>query len=377
MLTTSRGPKPRGTLAYGSVTIALSSGEAAAAAWLVEVLRPCFAPGEGAASPLADWHVRVSSSGDAYADWRARSRPEAAPRACFALDQEVLALPAWPTDEGVVVADVERSCFLRVGPGRVDLIGDPGTRRWRFTAMWVCHEIAATRLRRTQLDVHAASVEAAGRAILIVGPKGAGKTTLALHLLRSGPWRMMANDRAFVGRDGGTIVVRGMPTAVKVRPPTLAEFPELRRGLPPVERPYLHTLDELAAAKAGAASPEVVEFALSPAQLAHQLGVERCGAAPLGAIVFPDVRADMAGWRAERLTSDEVGRRLFANLYGGAFAGRGATVFEAVDGGRSAPSPALADALARAVPGYRLGLGRGVYAEPGFAGRLREVLLAP
>jgi len=373
----SRSPEPRGTLAYGPVTIALSSTEATGAAWLVEVLRPCFAPGEGAASPRADWHVRVSSSGDAYADWRARSRPEAAPRACFALDQEVLALPAWPTDEGVVVADAERSCFLRVGPGRVDLVGDPGTRRWRFTAMWVCQEIAATRLRRTQLDVHAASVETTSRGVLIVGPKGAGKTTLSLHLLRSGPWRMMANDRAFVGHDAGAFMVRGMPTAVKVRPPTLAEFPELRRGLPPVERPYLHTLDELATAEAGAASPEGAEFALSPAQLARQLGVERCGAAPLSAIVFPDVRAAMAGWRAERLAPDEVGRRLLANLYGGASAGRAATVFEDVDGGRSAPSRDLAGALARAVPGYRLLLGRGVYAKPGFAERLREVLLAP
>ena len=372
MLTVPPTREKLSTLAYGPVAIALSSTDAAAAEWLREALQPCFAP----AAQDADWHVRLSSSHEAYAEVEARQRLDAERRACFALDQEVLSLPAWPTDDGVVVADAERSCFLRLTPFRVDLLGDPRTRRWRFTSMWVCHEIAATRLRRTQLDVHAASVEAAGRAVLIVGPKGAGKTTLSLHLLRSGHWRMMANDRAFVGYDATAVVVRGMPTAVKVRPPTLAEFPELRRGLPPVDRPYLHTLDELAKANTSAAVPESTEFALSPAQLAHQLGVERRGSAPLGAIVFPEVRADVAGWAADRLDPEEIGRRLFVNLYGGSPDRRGSTVFEDLDGGRSFPSRALADELAQAAPGYRVTLGQRTYTEPGFGERFRDVLLS-
>jgi hypothetical protein len=359
------------TLAYGAASMELRSGDAAAVEWLVEALEPCFVP----TTQEAGWHVRLSNSDEAHAEIEARQRPDATPRACFALDQEVLSFPSWATVDGVVVADAERSCFLRLTPSRVDLFGDPRTRRWRFTSMWVCHEIAATRLRRTQLDVHAASVEADGRGVLIVGPKRAGKTTLSLHLLRSGHWHMMANDRAFVGRDATTVVVRGMPTAVKVRPPTLAEFPELRRGLPPVDRPYLHTLDELAKADVSAAVPETTEFALSPAQLAHQLGVERRGSAPLGAIVFPEVRADTAGWAADRLDPEEIGRLLLGNLYGGPPDRRGSTVFEDLDGGRSFPSRALADELAQAVPGYRVILGQHAYADPRFGEQFRDTLL--
>jgi hypothetical protein len=264
-----------------------------------------------------------------------------------------------------------------VAPARIDVLGDPRTRRWRFTALWVCQEIAATRLRRTHLDLHAASLEAGGRAVLLVGPKGAGKTTLSLHFLRSGGWRMMANDRAFVGREAAAIVGRGMPTAVKVRPPTLAEFPELRRGLPAVDRPYLHALGELVSARPGDAAPEAVELALSPAQVARQLGVERHGAAPLGAIVFPEVETGGTGWAADRLLPEETGHRLLGNLYGGSPDRRGATVFEDLDGGRAFPRQALADEIARAAPGFRLAMGPRAYAQPGFSERLRDVLLAP
>ena len=364
---------PTRTLAYGPVAIALRVEDAGAAAWLWEILQPAFTPTRRA----ADWHLGASNSRPTYAAVQAQRPPDAAPRICFALDQEVYALPAWPSSGAVTLADTERSCFLRVSPAQVDLVGDSQTRRWRFTLMWACQEIGATRLRRTHLDLHAASVEASGRAVLLVGPKGAGKTTLSLHLLRSGGWRMMANDRAFAGHEGAALVGRGMPTAVKVRPPTLAEFPELRRGLPAVDRPYLHALDELASARPGDVASEAVEFALSPAQLARQLGVARAGAAPLGAIVFPEVEAGASGWAADRLPPAETRRRLLANLYGGSPDRRGATIFEDLDGGQAVPRPELADEIAHATPGFRLVMGPRAYAQPGFSERLRDVLLPP
>jgi len=370
-----RSPESRLTLAYGPVTIELCSNDPAALEWLTEALGPCFTA--TADIPRPDWWVRISKVHDPAGGLPVRLPREAAPRACFALDQEVLSFPTWPVGEGMVVADVERSCLLTLTPRRVELRGDARTPRWRFTAMWVCHEIAATRLRRTHLDVHAASVEAAGRAVLIVGPKGAGKTTLSLHLLRSGGWRMMANDRAFVGREEASVVGRGLPTAVKVRPPTLVEFPELLGHLPSVDRPYLYTLDELTKVDAGVAPTETTEFALNPAQLARQLGVERHGAAPLGAIVFPEVRADMIGWAADRLPPGEVGRRLSINLYGGPPGRREATVFEDVDGGRSFPGGDVVDEIVQAVPGYSLTMCPRAYLDPAFSERLRATLIAP
>jgi hypothetical protein len=361
----------RRILAFGPVAIALCSADAAAAAWLLEVLQPSFAPTRRA----PDWEVNISSAPAAYAGLRGLQPPDAATRLCFALDQEVVAFPAWSVHGRTTVADAERSCFLTVSPGRVELVGDPATQRWRFTSMWVFHEIVATRLRRTHLDLHAATVEHEGRSLVIVGPKGAGKTTLSFHLLRAGRCRIMANDRAFAGRAGTSFVVRGVPTAVKVRPPTLAEFPELHHGIPAVERPYLHLVYDLARMSAEGASAGGVEFALSPAQLARQLRVDAVGHARLGAIAFPRIRPHPAGWAAERLDPAEVAAELLVNLYGGPVAHRGPTVFEDVDGGRSLPPADLAGDLARAVPGYRVNLGPGAYTEPGFSGRLLARLL--
>jgi hypothetical protein len=287
----------------------------------------------------------------------------------------MVSLPGWPMEGGVALADLERSCVLVVTKSRIDVFGDPSTRRWRFTLQLVFQEIAATRARRTELDLHAAAIEAGGRAILIAGAKGAGKTTLSFHLLRSGRCRWIANDRAFVGRAGAAFGIRGMPTAVKIQPAMLADFPELRRGLRRIERPYLHAIDEITGAIGEEALDPSVEFALNPAQLARQLAVRPLPEAPLGAIVFPQVRPGFSGSVVERLPPSEVSAGIWANVYGKTSARHEPTLFEELDGGRCVPSQGEVDALSEGTPGYRVILGGDAYATPDFASRLLEALL--
>lgn len=362
----------RRTLTFGPIAVALDSNDSAAADWLEEFLAPWFTP----TPETGEWRVRLLSSRDAYAELSDRRPVDAALRPCFALYQRTLALPAWSAGGRVTVADAERSCFLIASPFEFDVIADPETRRWRFTSMWVCREIASTRLRRTQLEIHAAAVEAAGRAILISGPKGAGKTTLCIHLLRSGHRRLIANDRVFAGGAATSFAVRGVPTAVRIRPATAAQFPELGRGLPRVARPFLHTREELAQAIGGDDRSESAELGLSLAQLARQLHVELAASAPLGAIVFPEIRTDVEGARVERLAPQDVSARIWANLFGEQPGQRPPTLFEDLDGGPSVPSRGLADALSEVAPGYRVVLGRNAYAEPESAARLLEILIA-
>jgi hypothetical protein len=356
------------TLAYDQTVLRIDLDDAPAAGWLTEFLGPWFVP----ATRSPDWRLTVAAA-RGLRDARAARRPRDAPsRACFALDQQVVALPAWTEDDGIVVDDAERSCTFVLGDAHVRLLADPTTRRWRFTLQWLCHEIAATRLRRTALDLHAAAVATAGAAIVIAGAKGAGKTTLSFHLLRSGGCRWISNDRAFLDRHAGAFRVRGMPTPVKILAPTLRSFPELRCALAALERPYLHALHEVVGQRDAGAAPSDTEFALSPAQLAHQLGIVPLDAAPLGAVVFPEIRPNVAGFAVERLAPADVAARLWQNQYGMASARREATLFEELDGGRVLASHADADAIAGSVPGYRILLGPDAYDDPRFAERLLE-----
>jgi hypothetical protein len=352
-----------------TVSVELVSDDAAVIDFVVEYFDPWFRPTQRA----AEWLVTVTSAASPYVDMQHRLSAHAAPQPCFAHDQQVLSMPAWPSGDVVNVFDAERSCFLRIRPGHVDLVADASTRRWRFTLLWILLEIAATRLRQTHIDAHAAAVENSGRALLIAGPKAAGKTTLSFYLMRWHSCRSIANDRTFIGGDAPAVAV-GMPTAIKIRPPTLARFPELRRGLPPVARPYLYTSAELETAAPSEELVDAVDFALTPNQVARQLGAETHAAAPLGAIVFPQIGDDDAPWAIEPLRREDVLAAINANLYGAAAGERAATLFEEFGGGQCRPSHRLMAAIASGVAGYRVRLGRHAYADRALGERLLGLL---
>src|SRR5262249_1099651 len=116
------------THACGPLVAALVSDDAATADWLVEFLAPSFPP--TGRSP--EWRVQPSTARGAYTELGKAQPLDAAPRACFALDQRVARLPAWSTREGVTLADAERSCFMSIGHFKIEVVGDPRTRRWRL-----------------------------------------------------------------------------------------------------------------------------------------------------------------------------------------------------------------------------------------------------
>ena len=358
------------TLAFGpGPSFSLGSNDPGVIDWLTEFFGPALTAAEGA----VDWQLTLSSAAGDHAALCARRPADAELRPCFALDQRLISLPTWSDREHLLVADDPRSCIVRARPRTITIAGDPGSRRWRFTLVFILYELVATRFSRTHLELHAAAVEVAGRAIVLIGPKLAGKTTLALQLLRSGRWRAIANDRVFAGEEGGALTARGVPTPVKIRPTTLAGFPELHQGLPWIERPFLYSVAELEK-QDGTFTPSREDLPLTPAQLAHRLGVEPLASAPFGALLFPQVRVGASGWALERLRPEEVAAEIKANLWAGATRRTASTVFADLDGGRSLPPNSLAPELAESLPGYRFVLGRGAYDDPDFAERLLERL---
>ncbi len=350
-----------------------------AARWLAEFFTPWFdlcAPGEGAVT------VRLMCSAAAFADLQhRRATASTYPIACFALDSQVVELPGWTDGEHTVIADDMFACFYRVRQAHVEIVAQPGVRAKRIGLMRVVRELAAARIlgQATVLDLHAAAFAVDERAVLLVGPKRAGKTTLLVSVLASGLGSLLANDRVFVdtGRHLGRAF--GMPTLVSLRAGTLQLYPNLRRGFP--ERPtLLHTaelesLDVIAPEGDGA----LRDFGLSSAQLARRLGVPIVRSAPVAAIVFPEITTTIDAWSLEPVVPADGAARLRECLYGVQSSLRLRTIFEEIGGcaaGRREDQTAIVDQLAARLPLYRCRLGRDAYRD-GAGAWLRALRLEP
>lgn len=88
-----------------------------------------------------------------------------------------------------------------------------------------CHE-AVYRALPAHLRVHAGCATLDGRRVLIIGSKGAGKTTLMLRLMFDGV-EVQGDERVLVFADGQVVP---FPRRFHIRPATLALLPELAAG---------------------------------------------------------------------------------------------------------------------------------------------------
>ncbi|MDV3258588.1 MAG: HPr kinase/phosphatase C-terminal domain-containing protein [Sphingomonas sp.] len=68
-----------------------------------------------------------------------------------------------------------------------------------------------TGARLSSENLHASSVALDGRAVLICGPSGSGKSDLALRLLDRG-FTLVSDDRTMVRKDGARLIASAPPT---------------------------------------------------------------------------------------------------------------------------------------------------------------------
>src|SRR5688572_17581893 len=89
---------------------------------------------------------------------------------------------------------------------------------------------------------HAAGVALRGRGLGIAARAGAGKSTLALHLMSAG-LSFVSNDRLLIRQTDAQAELAGVPKMPRVNPGTLLHNPDLAGILPPDRR---HALERLA-----------------------------------------------------------------------------------------------------------------------------------
>jgi hypothetical protein len=265
-----------------------------------------------------------------------------------------------------VIADSGRGCFYRVQRRSVEIVARPGVRRVRIGLMRVVREFAAACMlaQGNVLDFHTAAFAVGERAVLLVGPKGGGKTTLLVSVLASGRAALVANDRVFVDASGRPGQAVGVPTLVSLRDGTLRLFPNLRHGFPKCPgRLHAGELESHDAATLEDDDAPPV-FVLSPTQLARRLGVPAVRGGPIAAVVFPEICSAADAWSLEPVAPAEGATRLRECLYGTRSGSRSRTVFEEVVGGRVGrpeERDTLMERLAAWVPLFRCRLGRDAY----------------
>jgi hypothetical protein len=83
---------------------------------------------------------------------------------------------------------------------------------------------------RDRLPVHASLIERQGRAVVLAGPTGRGKSTLAYAALRMG-WRVLADDGVYV-QMRPSLGIWGRPAPLLLPPDARDRFPELAGRAP-------------------------------------------------------------------------------------------------------------------------------------------------
>jgi hypothetical protein len=144
----------------------------------------------------------------------------------------------------------------------------------------ITEELHGALLGRGIVGIHAGAVEIGGRAVVMSGPSGRGKSTLTLGLLREGAgW--LTDELALIAADAPAILP--FPRGLHVRPDTLSLLPEL------------DFLRERPRQQLGGGS----EWSVSAADLARAFGTGIAAATPLSAILLFD--GDPASERRPRI----------------------------------------------------------------------------
>ena len=198
------------------------------------------------------------------------------------------AIEYFPTRDMLYLADHSVVARADLATGRVSMAARPGDERGAFLGSHLFFTLPVLEYlkRRGTFAIHAASAALDGRAVLVAGGSGVGKSTIALACALSG-WSLLSDDIALV--EGDVDRVRGFPDELDLTPDTIALFPEIAGAL-------------------RGSSSATGKHSVSPIDLSR---IHIADAAHLAALVFPE-RATVGLPRA--VDPDEALERLVPNV---------------------------------------------------------------
>jgi hypothetical protein len=294
--------------------------------------------------------------------------------------------PGWTADDGTLLiagSEAHRVAFVRTrGDPRVLVAADDdeaaatGLVRVARSVVGACLEHGGW------AQVHASAVRSPdGSAVLAFGPKGAGKTAVALQLARVG-WGLVANDRAWVS--AGACRVLPWPSSANVGLGLLAALgwlPQLRARRAAGRPPGYHERPEVTVAiREGRSTPvrdhtgRELKCQLFPSELAGDFAVRLEDGGPVTALLLPSV--DL-GTDSPEIRPAPVGRLGAADLFPPVSGPDHFPDFLALHRpatARHAAGGAVLEALADRVPAFEIRLGRDPAAN---AEALSEVCAGP
>lgn len=361
--------------AYGPARVEVRADAPDLLHWLDDFFLPGCARSPGRAG---DPRVTVVGPDDPEALTADRAVIDEGPQPCFALDQSVVSHPSGRTRDGIrVIDDGQYGTRSLLGRDGVTVVRTDPAPRSRAGVMRVVRElVTAQAVADGQVQLHAALLERDGRAVVIAGPKEAGKTTLVARLAGLGVAALAANDRVLLAADDrGGWQAHAVGTIVSIRPGTRELLPALRGAFPDVASPAHLTDTELAAAGTGPAADDA-RVRVSPAQFARAIGARRAGGGRVARIVLLGVDRQLDGYRLRPLATDPAARALRRAEYGSRPDGLPRTVFEDWLGVAPHPAAEAWPALARAVPVSTLAVGPRTLLDDACAVTLADLLLA-
>lgn len=284
--------------------------------WLDEFLAPSFVAG---AALHAAPDVRLVSGRGAFDALRARGpAPSGELVDCFALDQGLVRLPAWQGSPGerTVFDEALGAFYCREASGAVRVVAAEDSPTVRVAVMRVVRELTMCHLAaRGWLVLHAAAFVTDGEAVLAVGPKRAGKTTLLSYALLGGAAHCLANDRVAVASTGEPPTAWGIPTIVSLRVAMLPRFPELASTLATGRYAFQFSRRELARGTCPVDRAPARVWSLAPEQYCELVGARLVASAPARAIVFPRLVDDATSISLQPLDAADAASRIAASVF--------------------------------------------------------------